>query len=483
MTSTGMATTALEQAGFRLDGDGNASVVASSLDSEQAELGWLGLINPHLGFVELPDSPSCVHAFSYLVFPGGFAAVLRRTRDADRPDSVNARALLGPASELTAAVALSTVDWPHWGDQPTADRRLPRLRSEEVRVPEARDRLRTRALSRGDMLARSLAWMLQAPRTPLGLVGCPEEDRLALAGALVEIAAPVLPEREWTFSTHADTAESDRPAAITFFTAPPGPAAAAARVVIDLTHDQGASPQNEYRANALVYRYEYGIDPPGVAAAPAVLPVPAPVPVAAPAYPAQAVPVQGVPVRSTLPPWQSAELVRDVVAARDARALDGALVELEYAVSRSDDRDDVRRALENEGWAAAAIHEHVPFELRDSVFDRIVQVAFGATGPGRVTPGARADARRLAATSDHDELVRAIARTGAASEMADVLARRWLLEHEPVTPDPTAGLGRTGRFLRRLGVAVTPAWERRVLLLVVVLVSFVLGAFLGVVLR
>jgi hypothetical protein len=478
MTSTGMVTTAVEQAFFQLTEDGTTSVVASSFAVEQAELGWLSLLGPYLGFSEVPGSPSPVHALSYLVFPDGFAAVLRRTQDARRPGCVDAHALLGLDAQLTPAVALSASDWSGWRDDPPADRQLARLRADEVQVPAAADRLRARALSQGDLLARSLAWLLQSPGTPIGLIGCPDEDRIALVWALREIAAPVLTQRQWTFSTHGDAAHNGRTAAIAFFSTPPDRTAAAGHMIVDLHRDQGASPQNEYRANALVYRYEYGVDPPNVNAAPAVLPVPAPVP-NAPSVPVPAsnptLPFQAAPVRLTPPPGQSAVLVRDVVTARDGRALDGALVELEYAVAKVDDRDEVRKALESAGWAAAAIHRHIPFDLRESMFDRVVRVAFGATGPGRTTPGARVDARRLAANSDSEELVRAIARASAESDLADVLARRWMLEHEPVALDPTAGLGPVGRFLRYCGLPVTPAWERRVLLMVALLLSFVLG--------
>lgn len=473
MTSTAAVTTAVEQALLRLAEDGTTSVVASSLDAEQAELGWLGLVGPHLGFAEAPDPPG--PAFSYHVFPNGFAAVLRRTWSGDRPGCVDAHALLGLDAQLTPAVALSISDWTGWRDESPTDGRLPRLRVDDVQVPDASARLRARALGQGDLLARSLAWLLQSPRTPIGLVGCPDPDRTALVWALWEIAAALLPSRSWTFSTHGDAPGDARPTAVTFFATPPARSALPDRLVIDLHRGQGASPQNEYRANALVYRYEYGIDPPSAAAAPAVLPVPAP----APGVPA--VPVaEPVPARSTMPPWQAAELVRDVVRARDARALDGALVELEYVVAKVDDRDALRKAFDDEGWATAVIRQHVPFDLRDSVFDRVVQIAFGATGPGRATPGARADARRIAETSGSDDLVRAIARAGVGANLADVLARRWMSEHQPVAPDPRAGRGSVARLLR---LPLSPAWERRIFLVLALLLSFVLGFVLSGVLR
>lgn len=487
MTSTERVTTAVEQALFRRAEDGTVSVLCSSLGDEQAEQAWLDLVGPYLTFGTQVNLPSPVHAFSYHVLSDGFAAVLRRTWDYSRlSGNVVVHALLGLEAQLTPRIALSASDWPGWLDGPPEEPGLPRLRLDELWTADVADRLRARALVQGDTLARSLAWLLQSPGTPLGLAGCPEEDRIAITWALLAIAGPVLNGREWTFSTHGD-AQGAMPAAITFFTTEAEAAVMTDRIVVDLHRGQGASPQNEYQANALVYRYEYGVDPPS--SAPAVLPPPAPVPANASAYepssteprlpgPDTTMPIQ-VPTRAATPPWQVADLVRDLVTARDVRALDGALVELEYAVSGVDDRDDFRRALEKGDWAVGTIRRHVAADLRDAVFDRVVQISFGATHPGRATPGARADARRLAAVSDCDDLVRAIARACPGRDLADLLAARWLREHAPAVEDPTAGLGLFGRVLRQTGVRVSPAWERRLLFLVVVVVTFLVGALVG----
>jgi hypothetical protein len=168
-----------------------------------------------------------------------------------------------------------------------------------------------------------------------------------------------------------------------------------------------------------------------------------------------------------LPPWQWAALVRDLTEARDMRAVDGALIELEFAVRGIDDRDEVRRALANAGWATGVINRHIPFDLRDAVFDRLAAIAFGATGPSRATPGARADARRLAAEADSVDLIRAIVRAGAERDVADVLAKRWLAEHAPMPPDREHGP--VGRLVRRHAFLVTLA----------MVVTFALGGLVG----
>ena len=266
MTNAGTVTTAVEQAFLHNARDGTTSVVASSLDGEDAELSWLGLLVPDLAGNAIPGKPQPAYALSYLTYPGGFAAVLRRSWDAGRPGTVDTHALLGVAALLTPETALAAQDWPGWLAEPPVDRRMSRLRLEQLPGPDTE--ARARALAQADLLARSLAWLLQSPAAPLGLLGCPEVDRTALVWALREIAAPLLGQREWTFCTHGDADHGGPPTAITFFDARPASPTGTDRIVVDLGRDQGASPHNEYRANALVYRFEYGVDPPNVEAAP-----------------------------------------------------------------------------------------------------------------------------------------------------------------------------------------------------------------------
>ncbi|MGW3992450.1 hypothetical protein ACWEF6_03080 [Amycolatopsis sp. NPDC004772] len=474
MTSTEAVATAVAQALFQVTADGAVSVVASSLDGPEAEAGWLGLVQPHLSFAETISPSTPVSALSYVVFPGGFAAVLYRTWDPQRPGVVETHALLGDENTVTAELALSTANWEDRPAGTPADRRLPSLLAGELREPDAPEQFRARALAQADLLAHSLAWLLQAPDGPIGFVGCPPSDRVAILWALREIAAPELPPRRWTFATHDDGVVNGG-LDITFFESPPEPAGTTGTIVIDLQRGQGASPHNEYRANALVYRYEYGVEPPGAAVMPAVLAPPAPVPVAA------AVPSEPAPdpiLRSTLTFARWTELVRVLVTARDVRAVDGALVELEYETAGIDDRDDVRRALENQGWAIAAIRRRVPVELRDAIFDRVAAVAFGATRPGRETAAARDDARRLAADSRATDVVRAVARGGFGFELVDVLAGRWLAEQEAAEPPASSEPGRVARILSRAGVPV-PARGSRVVLIAVLLLGLVLGVFVG----
>ncbi|MGV9360908.1 hypothetical protein [Amycolatopsis sp. NPDC003731] len=135
MTST--ETAAVAQALFQVTADGAVSVVAPSLDGPEAGAGWLGLVQPHLSFAETISLSSPVSALSYVVFPGGFAAVRYRTWGPHRLGVVETHALLGEEDTVTAEPALSTANWP---DRPAG--------------------------TPADLLALSLAWPLQALAGP-----------------------------------------------------------------------------------------------------------------------------------------------------------------------------------------------------------------------------------------------------------------------------------------------------------------------------
>lgn len=474
MTSAGPMTTAIEQVFLHRPADGSVEMVASSLDDAQVESAWTSPLGEHVDPGPTADRPPA-HAFSYFVLPSGPAVLLRRTWPQPGRPAVDAHGLVGPPAQLSPQVALAASTWSGWRGEPPGDPRMDVLRPEDIEVRDAADGLRAHALGQGDLLARSLAWLLQSPTTPLGLLGCPEEDRIALVWGLLEIGGPLL-ARPWTFSTHEDPTRDDRHAALAFLAGDRMPPAGR-RITVDLRRDQGASPQNEYRANALVYRYEFGADPPAPAAA---APPRAPAPVPAAPLPPRTSPTG--PSRQDPRPPRSldrlAEHVRRLVDAEDGRAVDRALVELEYAVHDHDDRDDVRAALEDVDWAIPTVELHVPFDRRPAAYDRIVGVAFGCSDSGHPTDGAVADARRVAASCDSDELVHALARADEEADLATALARRWLRQHRPVEPDPGAGLGPVGRFLLARDRPITPERERLVvagLLLLALLVSFLLG--------
>src|SRR6266702_876277 len=444
----------------RIDGQ-PAKVLTSSLCDDQAEYEWLALLRPYV-----VGASSTQPTLSYVTFDDGRAAVLRRTGDLNNQDGVRVQALLGPAIHLTAQVALAAEHWPGWLDATPPDRRIsaPQPPAPSIRLA---GELRSRALRQADMLAQGLAWLLQAPDAPLGMVGAPEDDRIPLLWALHEIAAAHLPRRSWTFSTNGDPEVFAIPGMITFFDAPLDHDPVPDRITVDFGRDQGASPHNEKLANSLVYRFEYGVDPSDSNAAPMQAPA-APV-VAGPV--AQAQPsieplfTKAAPAPRSGPPpitaRQAGDLVRPVAAARTAREFEFELRRLEEIADRLSDHAELRAALEEADWASLPIRRFVLADRQPETFDRIVRIAFGRGEPALSGPSARADARRLAELATSDELVRALVRASEGTELAAPLAQRWIRQSQAPEPDPEEGIGRLGRTLRWLRLPITVAGERR----------------------
>jgi hypothetical protein len=185
MTGTTPVAVGVEQAFLRCDPSGSVTLVAASFDDAAAEEGWTDLLAAHLTPTS-PDDTSSSHALSYLVLPEDRAIVFRRGAG----DGVHA--LLGHPAELTPAVALGLASWPHWWDEAADGPRMVRVGVAELhRAPDS-THLRQRALGQGNLLARTLAWLLQTPTQPLAVIGCPEQDRVALLWGLLEIAASQL---------------------------------------------------------------------------------------------------------------------------------------------------------------------------------------------------------------------------------------------------------------------------------------------------
>lgn len=443
----------------RIDGR-QATVLASSLRDDQAEYEWLALLRPYV-----VGASSAQPALSYVVFDDGRAAVLRRVGDPGSQDGIRVHALLGPATHLTTQVALAAENWPGWLGLTPADRRIstPQPPAPSIRLA---GELREHALHQADMLAQGLAWLLQAPSTPLGLVGCPAADRMPLLWALHEIAAVQLPRRGWTFSTDGDPEVFAIPGMITFFDAALDHDPVPDRITIDFGRDQGASPHNEKLANSLVYRFEYGVDPPDPNAPPAQVlaavpissaPQPSLEPLFAKAAPAPA-PRQGPPPVTAR---QAGDLVRPVASARTAREFEFELGRLEDIAERLSDHTELRAALEETEWATRPVRRFLPADRQAETFDRIVRIAFGRGEPALAGPTARADARRLAELATSDELVRALVRASEGTELAAPLAQRWIRQNQSPAPDPDEGMGRLGMTLRRLRLPITAAGELR----------------------
>ena len=489
MTEADTAVHHLDQAVLRYDDSGVALVAGSvaQLDTEQV---WGPRLGPHL---VVPRSGGAdVLPLTYLTFPDDTAAVLRPVPGGSPEHGLDTHVLLGPATTLTPVVALRSMGWAGWLTRPPVGPELPAVPLATVDDPAIDAALRAQAIAQGDLLARTLGWMLQAPGRPLAVVGCPPAHRPALLWGLQDIDTGLTFDR--SFTTFGGAAHEDLAIPhVVFFPGPVPDATAVRRTVVDVHGDETASPQNAYRANALVFRYEFGVDPlaqsPDLQALAVHAPAGAPTALAgtsAPSAPGAApvAPHGGPPPRTArrLDRGSVDRLANAIAAADGPGEMSRALVELEAAVAGIGDRSAVRAGLEQVGWGVTAVHAHVPFSLHDNTFDRIVRIAFGSGLIDRGSAGPHADARRLAESSPSDDLVRALLRKveddGYPVDLNPVVTRRWMHQHAPTPPDPTRGLGPVGRLLDHLGIPISRGTERIVLgalTLLAVVLAFLVG--------
>jgi hypothetical protein len=502
----GLAATGVDQLVFQPDGLGALRLVATSFDLADPADRWAPVLEPYLRRLAAP-SGARGPALTYMQFAPGLAAVLCRRAGAGSGHG-HVHGLLGPAVTLTSTVAVGLARWPDWLDEQVRSAQMPRLRPAQLDPDQGTAAtLRSSALEYDEQLARVIAWLLQAPGRPLGIVGCPEAGRSGLLWGLVQIAAPLFEQRTWTFTTDdvppEDAGDPLLPE-IVFLTHRPDDAVPA-RTIVDLTRDQGASPENEYRANALVYRYEFGVEPGAAAPIAAATPpeAPADVPVAAvsphphphpavtavtngagAALPPPAVPTGDAPLALPAPQrstghWDALrDAVDDLGSARSQHDVRAALQAVARHLLRPDDRAVVRAGLAHQGWGLDVVRRRVPGADQDTVLEQIVQLAFG----DRIDD--LDEARELAGTAESDRLVHALARVAWRNGRLDALAPA-IAGRAARAPDPDdANVGPLGRLIARAGVPLSRKEERLlqfvlVAVAIAVIVSFLIGIAVG----
>lgn len=473
MTNVAPTSTHIDQFVHCMSRTGSPALVGSSVSRKQ-EPGWDSALDAQLRPQRLDAAPG---ALAFLTIAPAVTAVARSV-DAGAGEVI-VHTVVAPEHVLTADRAVMMGDWPDWQRGVPARRRLERLRPEQIGY-HGRD-LRASALAQDEHLARVLAWLLQAPARPLGVVGCAASGREALLWGLMHISRGLFGQRQWTFTTadvHPDDIDDPMLPEVVFLSAAPGDVSRR-RTVVDLTQDQGASPENEYQANALVYRFEFGIDVTAghVPALPDPEPQTAPVPT-----PSAPVFVVQPPAGTGVEPRRGADargVVGAFVEASSAFALGRGLGGVETHVQRfPEDRAAVRAALAHEGWGVDPVEELLPEDDHDSSLDRVLVAAFGP----RIDD--LDDARDLVETSDSDRLVhvllRIAARNGRLSALDPAVARRWM--NRPALAVPRAEGGLLATALRPVGVQLSREHERMVLavlLIVLIVTTFLLGVLVG----
>jgi len=157
-----------------------------------------------------PDRPAT--SYCYVSFDGE-AAVLQRSRGGRDPREDICHALVGPAANLTARLAIQLSRWPHWQRAAdwsgSASLRPVEFYDLHAEAAMAESGLDTQVRTRSAELVPLLAAALRSPGTPLTVITGGDTDAVPLMWGLVEMmhhleqhTANAPGSHGWTFSTH-----------------------------------------------------------------------------------------------------------------------------------------------------------------------------------------------------------------------------------------------------------------------------------------
>ncbi|MGQ0777877.1 MAG: hypothetical protein ACT4NY_26285 [Pseudonocardiales bacterium] len=424
MIGNGTGKELIDQAFFAFQG--GLTIVASSLSSNDEELKWLARLRQHVRLQNHPETRLPSHALSYFLFSPEEAAVLRRVNRGDSVGRNNSHVLIGSPRVLTAGVALGLELWPSWQADPPEDRLMPRLQPGELDGGfDPAEQFRAQVRDRPGDLERVLGWLLEKPDRPLSIIGCPEEDRVALLWGLLEIGerdlAPRGLRRDWTFSTY-ETEHGDAikqlPETVCLPARPFG-TSAARRTSVDLTRSEPIPPRAANQARALVAQYIRNGPAHGEHGGPVVAEqersalaeqdrsapaeqersapaeqdwsAPAEQDWSAPADPAQGPPpgpqsasTPAVSTSSTPGPAGSPDLawmVRSLMLAEYPQDFEEQLSALERHARTGLARQEIRAQLDSDNYGIVLIDRLFAssYTDRETAFKRIIDVAFGST--------------------------------------------------------------------------------------------------------
>ncbi|GGP68682.1 hypothetical protein [Saccharothrix coeruleofusca] len=222
------------------------TVMCHSFQGDEDMRRWAARLKNHVRLASTGGSDAPASAFSYLVFPDGQAAVIRRVARGRSPGRENAHALVGPVAVLTPPVALglclSTEAGQPWQDEVAEgvstysfDPQYFARRADPAPV------LREAASGLGGRLVNVVAQVLEQPDRPVSVIGCPERERLAMVWALRRALDGDRPARDrsadwrWSFSTYADRADDSVANLPWILFLPPRPTLGVShRLVVDL---------------------------------------------------------------------------------------------------------------------------------------------------------------------------------------------------------------------------------------------------------
>ncbi|HEV2781149.1 MAG TPA: hypothetical protein VGX25_17325 [Actinophytocola sp.] len=463
-----------------------------SFSSEPEAKKWLRRLEEHLRLQSVGEVEPPATALSYIECDGGLVAVLRRIAQGTlAPGRNDSHALIGPAGILDVPAALSLSNWKGWRDEPPATWTMPRVGSRSLpNTADAIVRLRRRARELERELGVVITRLLDRPTYPLSIVGCLDEDRLAMVWGLRQAANDYLIQqhgvwRRWSFSTYQSRHDSSikRLPEIVFLPVRLDSTGPVNRTIVDLDRDL-ADGRISQEAGRLVARLVHGTALP--VAEPARDPVLVPSGVDGPAHPSprQPNPAPLEPAPMAGDGASGGHRVRDRGAVRSERnpvaGLLGVRTVREFL-------GELNRLAEHWRWnrqvlraaldvrAMDAIAGFVEVEARQELLSRLLKTLYGPDFEDLRDAEARKHAARLVRDTQSEQLARMVGKAAATGGAQDIFAAafdRWSAGGHPAGLIPTgrmAQIARWARRSRRLPVAAAAA------VIALLAVGFLLG--------
>lgn len=184
---------------------GELTMLAHSFRTDQESNYWCQRLTGHVRIQAMGAAVATPSStLAYLDFKDGTVAMVRRIDSGYGPGRNDSHALIGVADTLTVLHALGLSTWEGWTNRP--ERSWHSVRADDIAKYADLTDLAHRASQLEPRLATILPALLARPAEPLSIIGCPDEDRLAVVWGLHMAADKYLRgtgvTRRWSFSTY-----------------------------------------------------------------------------------------------------------------------------------------------------------------------------------------------------------------------------------------------------------------------------------------
>jgi hypothetical protein len=255
--------------GWSLD-TGQLTMLTSSFQHENDVARWSHLLGEHIRMVPVDGGTLPSWALSRIDF-GDVTAVVRRVGQGFNSGRNNSHALIGPTGALTTLSAMGLTYWDGWRE--TADHSAltqPVHVQEIANYADKAEHLRRPAERLEHEIGIVLARLLDHPHAPISILGCPDDDRLALVWGLYTAADEYLRmqfqvQRRWSFSTYAtrhNVALKALPELV-FLPKKEDGAVVVERTIVDISRPETISNERRYTVDQLLKNAFLGTTLPG----------------------------------------------------------------------------------------------------------------------------------------------------------------------------------------------------------------------------